>query len=452
MPGWIRFLTSLKLAIVLLLLIIILSIVGTLIPQDQELSYYQQHFPSAVPWIKFFQLNHLYRSAIFLSLVFLFLLNLLFCSIKQLKSKLTLLKNRENFLAKFSAKKQGPVIQIKLPESLKTNHQFLLAALHQKKYAIKVRIKNGQPLIVARRGVAGLFGPEIVHLGLMIIIIGGLISALFTYRISVALIEGEIASVPKNNFSLRLNKFSTEYYPDGSVKNWKSQISIIENNGQPLNALVEVNHPFKYRGLNFYQISYGQDWDRATVELEIKTKETPSRKVVLKSGETMKIEPAMNVRLLSFVPDFQVDSANQIINRSGVANNPAALIEIQSAGQIIFSGWVFYLYPDFIQFQQKNKPEVKVTLRKFSAPLFSVLEISSDPGTGLVWMGSALLMLGLLFSFYFHYQELQILVDLNGYVQIFPYAQKNRENFYHETEQFLKNLIKIQADKGNRDE
>lgn len=441
MSGVFRYLSSVRLAVVLLILIILLSIIGTLIPQGQELSFYQNYLPRVASLIVFLGFNHLYRSPLFLSLVFLFLLNLLFCSIKQLGAKLKRLKSKYGLAFDSSCELESEKIRLKLPKHLKADPNLLIFTLQKKKYQIKTATENDRKLILARKGIPGLFGPEIVHLGLMIIIIGGLVSALLSYRTSIAFIEGETAKIPGKNFSLRLDKFTTEYYPNGSVKDWKSSVSVIEDNQVRASALIEVNHPFKYGGLNFYQMSYGQDWEKAAVELEVKTKETPARRITLKAGEMTKIDPGLTIRVLSFVPDFQIDSAGQVFSRSPEPNNPAVLVEIQSEGQPAFSGWVFYLYQHFTSFHRKTRPDLEVTLKKFEAPVFSVLEASSDPGSKLVWIGSALLMLGLLFSFYLPYKELRILVDSSGQVRILPYARKNRDGFLREIDQLLEDLI-----------
>ncbi|MGC8892066.1 MAG: hypothetical protein C0168_06125 [Candidatus Aminicenantes bacterium] len=440
MSGWVRLLSSLRLAIILLFLIILLSIIGTIIPQGEALSFYQEHFPATSRLIAFLGLDHLYRSPVFLSLVFLFLLNLLLCSFHQFLGKISRLRSWTKLSGDSSEEENEIKIKLKPSEDHQTRAEAIIIALKKKKYHLKTRTENERKIILARKGYPGLFGPEIVHLGLIIIIIGGLLSALFTYRTSLALLEGESITVPEKNFSLQLNKFLTEYYPDGSVKSWKSLISVIEDHQPSAKAAVEVNRPFKYKGLNIYQISYGQDWDRTAVELEIKTEDMPMRKIILAAGQTTKINSDLRIRVSNFVPDFQVDSSGQIISRSAEANNPAALVEIQSDNQTIFSGWVFYFYPDFTRFQRKTRPGVTVFLKSFTAPVFSVLEISSDPGSNLVWAGSIFMMLGLIGSFYFKYRELRIIIDSSGRVSLRPYARQNRLGLINEIKKLEEDL------------
>jgi cytochrome c biogenesis protein len=276
---------------------------------------------------------------------------------------------------------------------------------------------------------------------LIVIIAGGLVSALFSQRIAIALLEGQTEKIPDKGFSIRLDKFSTEFYPDGSVKDWKSLVSVIEN-GQVLSQkMIEVNRPLAYGGLEFFQMSYGLDWDQVQVELEINFSGSSARTFSLKTGSYHRINESRQVRLLSFIPDFQLDSAGQATSRSAEARNPAALVEILEGGKPVFSGWVFYYHPEFGRFHRQISPGPEVRLKDFSAPPFSVLEASSDPGTNLVWAGSFLILLGLLASFYFPYKELRILIQPGRGPIITAFSRRNQVSFIRE----LEDLTEIKA-------
>lgn len=435
-----RFLLSVKLAVFLLAIIILMSIIGSLIPQAQEPGFYQKYFPRLAGLIITLKFDHLFRSPLFLSLVFLLLLNLLFCTLKQLGTKVKRLRNESGFPAELLSTVDEKKEEIKIPARIRSAPSLLTSKLQKKHYRVKIIGEKAQRIILARKGITALFGPEIVHLGLMIIIAGGLVTALLSFRTTIAFSEGQTVEIPGKLFSLRLDRFKTEYYPDGSVKAWKSEVSAVEHGQVRRSGLVAVNHPLKYGGLRFYQMSYGQDWDSAEVELEVKTGDKIIRNIVLKPGEISRIGDTLSLKVRSFVPDLQIDSSGQVINRSPEPNNPAALVEIEAEGNTVFSGWVFYLYPDFTRFHRKIRTDLEVNLKKFEAPVFSVLEASSDPGSTFIWAGSTFLMLGLLASFYLRFRELRILVEDSGHPKIFLYTRKNRREFLREIEQLLEDL------------
>ena len=429
-----KFLSSLRLTIVLLILLILFSIVGTLIPQGQEPEFYQQHLPLLSRLISFLQFDHLFRSPLFLSLVLLFLLNLLSCSIKQLPARFRRLKRPEETETEEQPAlgNQKPISE--LLESLRESPEELTSKLKRKNYRVKSWQKEGRQVFLAQKGFPGLFGPELVHLGLVIIIAGGLVSALFSQRLTIALLEGQAQEVPEKGFSLRLDKFTTEFYPDGSIKSWNSLVSIIENNHLRWQKTIRVNHPLKYKGLRFFQMSYGQDWDQVMMELEIRSAGLGFRSITLKPGESASLGDNLVVRVINFIPDFQLDRSFQAFSRSAEPRNPAALIEILEAGQSIFSGWIFYYHPDFNSFQKKTKDAPEVRLKRFEAPPFSVIEASTDPGSNLIWVGSFLLILGLLASFYFPYREILLIIQPPRKPLLKAYARKNRDGFLKEIE------------------
>jgi len=428
---------SLKLGIALLILIIILAIIGTLIPQEQGPEFYREHLPGSYGLIRFLDLDHLYRSPLFLSLVFLFLLNLLSCSLQQLPARFRRLRIRDEKILASGRQPSDKRDRSQLERWLERDPLRLVALFREKGYRVQTDSEENEKLFLARKGRPGLFGPELVHLGLIIIIVGGLISAIFSQRVSLALTEGQVEKIPGQTFSLRLDRFTTEYYADGSVKDWKSLVSVLENGQLRLQKTIEVNHPLKYGHLHFFQMGYGQDWDRAEVELEISGPGVQIRTVNLRVGEAEEPGTGIRVEVLNFLPDFGVKAGGQPFSRSTEPLNPAALVEISEGGRQVFLGWVFPPPQVASHYQRSSRPELKVSLKSFRAPAFSVLEASSDPGANLVWSGSVLLILGLLASFYLPYREVRI-YQRTGHPPLYlVYARKNREDFQKEVDGLL---------------
>ncbi len=432
-----KFLASLKLGLTLLILIIILSIIGTLIPQGQAPEFYRQHLPGFSGLILALDFDHLYRSPLFLSLIFLFLLNLLFCSWLQLPAKFRRLRIRDESHPAAGQQPAERQDRARLERWLGENILQLAAVFKKKGYRVWTTGNENEKIFLARKGRPGLFGPELVHLGLIIIIAGGLISAIFGQRISVALTEGQTERIPGQTFSLRLDRFTTEYYPDGSVKDWKSLVSVLENGQVRLQKTIEVNQPLKYGRLSFFQMSYGQDWDSTELELEISPPGVGTRTLNLKTGETGEAGDNLRVKVLSFIPDFAVDEAGRAFSRSPEPANPAAMVEIMAGGNQAFAGWVFSRHPEISHYQRSTLPGLKISLKSFSAPPFSVLEAAYDPGANLVWTGSLLLVLGLLISFYLPYREVRICQRTGQPPLYLVYTRKNPVDFRREINQLL---------------
>ncbi len=84
-------LTSIRLALLSLLLLAIASIIGTLLPQQQSWDFYQEKFGILLAEI-FWRLGlfDIYRSPLFLAIIGLLILNLIACSLKRLPEVLRL--------------------------------------------------------------------------------------------------------------------------------------------------------------------------------------------------------------------------------------------------------------------------------------------------------------------------------------------------------------------------
>ena len=90
---FIRYLTSLGLAIALFIMIASYSIIGTVLPQGLQREFYIERYNSFGNIIMALQFDQVYSSWIFRILLGIFIVNLVGCTIKILPSQLARLKN-----------------------------------------------------------------------------------------------------------------------------------------------------------------------------------------------------------------------------------------------------------------------------------------------------------------------------------------------------------------------
>jgi cytochrome c biogenesis protein len=173
--------------------------------------------------------------------------------------------------------------------------------------------------------------------------------------------------------------------------------------------------------------------------------------MTLKVGERALLEDKgqTTIAVQRFLPDFVLGESNQPENRSDQPNNPAVLIEGFRGAEKIFSGWIFANYPDFAQMHAANdkdkgaETDLAFELKKFEAGQYSVLEAAKDPGANLIWIGCALLMLGLGLAFYWPTWEIKaVLEESQGKTELIAggVAAKSREAFGAEFENFASAL------------
>ncbi|MGD0781801.1 MAG: cytochrome c biogenesis protein ResB [Candidatus Aminicenantales bacterium] len=442
-----KFLSSIKLAIVLLIILTMASILGTLIPQGRSLEEYTARYGALSGTLMKVQLTALYRSFWYLGLLFLFALNIVVCTLTRLSSKLNRASrpNVENEPKALQALKIKD--RIKKSGPLQDTRTGVEARLEASGYKIRASSSGSRVSLLARKRIAGIFGSDVVHLGLLVVVAGGVISGFASNHQNLEMREGQVVSIPATDFSLRLDKFSTLNYPDGSVKTWISDVTVLEGDRTVLTRSVEVNHPLHYKRFNFYQASYGYNWDSPSVEIWAKKKSDPAylKKIKVKVGERALLDDKdqLAVSVVRFLPDFVLGEGNQPETRSLQPNNPAAFVAGFRGGEKIVEGWVFANYPDWDRMHSANAkdkaPQADLTfqMKSFDAGQFSVLEAAKDPGVPLIWLGCVLVMAGLGLAFYWPTWEIKaVLEETQGKTDIIlgGHAAKSREAFAAEFE------------------
>lgn len=447
MKSFLKFFTSIRLAIVLLIIIILASILGTLIPQQRSQEEYLVHYGKLANLFMRLQLTKLYHSAWYIALLFFFAINITICNIERLGPKL-----RRAFRPRLVAEPKN-ILSFKIKEKIKKHSslsmtwEILRKELRRRRYQLMEEEKDKRVYILARKRTLGLFGSDIVHFGILIILAGGIVSGFAGFKSNLILAEGQTAAVLQSHFRIRLDKFETEYYPNGSVKDWKSTLTVVENGASKLTKVVEVNHPLSYRGIVFYQSSYGWDWDDPSLELWAKKKDDPSflKKFSLKVNEKIPLEENSQILVRQFIPDFVIDEKGQVTSRSSQPNNPAAFIEVWTGEEKTISGWIFANFPDFARLHQSKESNLSFELKSYAARQYSVIQASRDPGVSLIWLGSALLMAGLFTAFFWPTKEIKFILEEAGNTsEIFAagVVTKNKEAFCLEFQDIINSLRK----------
>lgn len=410
-----KFFSSVKLAIILFILLAAALVIGTLIPQGEPAAFYTARYGRLAGLFTALQMTGLYRSAWFLALLALFAVNTAVCTLARLPAKW-----RRAFRGGDEAEPstllalrvKGRLSKNRPASEVRARLEALLTARH---YRVVGRESGTRLSLLARKRRLGHFGSDFVHLGLLIIIAGGFVSGLGAFRTSIPLEEGQTAAVPQAGFELRLDRFETEYYPQGSVKAWKSTVTVLENKAPVLVRTVAVNRPLVHRGFAVYQTGYGRDWENPRLEIAVRKKSDPafSRTLRLKVGEEAALgdRDGTRVSVRRFVPDFVIGEANEVRSRSEEPNNPAALIEVKKGEERVLARWVFARFPEFDEAHSGQPTDLSFGLASYRAPEYSVLEAGTDPGAVWVWAGCALVTTGFFLAFYWPPREIRVVLE-----------------------------------------
>ncbi|HEX3032858.1 MAG TPA: cytochrome c biogenesis protein ResB [Bacillota bacterium] len=412
-----RFLSSMKLGLTLLLVIAGLSIIGTLLPTDPNTS-----LPT----------YNIYKTFWFQGLLALLCVNLLVCSLNRWKLITRALGQPRIQVAEGFLKNLKTYITIRKKSTLDEMAESLEEALEQRGYRVFTEEREGQTIIAADKGRWGVTGSFITHLSFIVITIGALIGNFTTYEGFVNGLEGQTFSLVKDvqwsttvkpsladDFQVRVNKFTMETYPDGSPKGYFSDLTVFEGGQEKLQKTIRVNDPLNYKGVKFYQSSYGSV---NKIIFNVLNKKTSSDNTFSMEEQYGMPIPDTNLelRILKFIPDF--DPANPEQSRSDQPNNPAVAYALYQGNQSVQQNY-----------QLINTPfeygDVKITFTNYEPGYYTGLSVRKDPGVPIVWIGCGLMVFGITLSFLMQHRKFWAVVkEANGVaiVELGAVSDKNR--------------------------
>ncbi len=417
------FFISLKLTISILIIISITSIIGTIVPQNEPVSVYLRFYkPSTYQVMHFLDIDNMYHSWWFLTLLTLFTFNLICCSLNRFPAFWRMITRNEKDLDEPLLK----TLPLKKSHRLKSfDHQSWekLVSTVIKHLPVKTTAISpaGAYQLFAEGGKFSRFGFFITHFGIVFIIIGGILGNL-GYQGYMQVVEGSAndtlvlkgtAREKKLNFSIRCDSFQVTLYEGlQKPKEFASDLTIIEGGKEVKKKRIVVNDPLQYKGVWIYQSSYGTTSGQGSLTLGVQNRAAgdQSRNYQASVGERITLEEAgYEVEVKRFVSDFSLGQNNQVVSRSQELKNPAAQIALFKDGALLEEQWIFKNFPDF--HGAAGKGPYRFTLLNVSAKEYTGLQLTRDPGVWVVWLGCALLCLGCYIICFLSHQRLWIQIE-----------------------------------------
>ena len=372
----IHFLASLKVAILLLLLIGGYIVIGTLLPQHSSPAWYLERYPTLGKLILALSLDTAYSSPIFIVLLMLFSINLGLCTVLSLKGQLRQVEG--TFFPRFKEDEYSL-------EGISEEK----ARLFFKKQRYQVEEKDG--VLRAAKYRFGVLGAAITHLGLIILFLGGAIGTMNSSEEMVNLLPGNQHRFEEQGFTLTLDDFYMTFEPDGAIKQYYSDVTVINDDRTTKSETLWVNKPFHHKGLGFYQANWG--W---TSHLEIVDEE--SGEVVadglIRNGTSYFHQPNhLTVYLYGYYPELGIGHEQQPVKMSDREIDPYYAVVLYEFGEPVGS---YILAPG----QHIHYENLMISFTHSIA--FTGLLVRSDLSYPIVLASFITITLGLIVSFYLY--------------------------------------------------
>jgi len=413
-------LSSVRLTILLCIALALASVLGTLLPQNQQHEHYVQRYGSTLArLLETLGLFDLYHSAWFVGLLSLLALNLTVCTMRRLPTVWRAVRRdlQPPTLEALKNWKQVSAVAFEAnPEGVDKALREAAGRLFRRP---RYSTRDGIRFYGAQRGRFSRFGPYVTHASVLLILLGAVIGSLAGFKGFVIVGEGgtfdAVELQPSGvlrplGFTVHCTRFIMTSYPDGTPKEYRSEIVIRDGQGRILrDGPVRVNHPLSYNGITFYQSSY-----QSIPEVTFSVRENATGRattVTAKLNSPFPVGPEGRTRamLLSFDPDFQMpQEMAHLLQAPRRGMGPAAqLVMLKERGtQEVF--WVFKNFPDF----NKGKEDTySFEIADYKMYTYTGLQVVKDPGTPVIWAGCVLMVLGFLLSFFFDHEIIWIALD-----------------------------------------
>lgn len=438
---------SIQFTIVLLILLVASSILGTLVPQGGTDNQYREKYgENLYSFMKNIQLIDVYHSYWYTSLLAIFCANLIACSTLNLKPLINILKNKNYMIDSIELNKLPSYTEIPLKsksDKAKSNDisQKIKDVFTRSFYKIKYS-DDDKGIYYYEKGKIGRIGPLITHASIVVILLGGMLVSRLGFNDYINIPVGQTADVPHADFKIRADDFKAEFYPNSQTpKEYTSKLTIIDNGVEKITKSIEVNKPLKYRGISFYQSSYGamdnpESSDSINIELSKKSPDKTSSEVIgtynISIGHDIQVpNTQLTLKLADYVLDFVRDDSGNVSSRTNEPNNPAALVELYEGKDLKYKSWIFQKFPGF-HAQKESEYSLNFvstgSSEGTSNGYYTGLQVSKSPFLSVVWIGFLLMVTGMFLSFYMQYKRIWVKIGKDK-IELGGSSYKNRAGF-----------------------
>ncbi len=517
MPTWFKpyfeRLSSMSLAIALLVVLALASMIGTILKQNQmQADYLTQFGPLWYSEFRVLGLFDMYHTGWFKGLLAFLMLSLLVCLWRHTPRMIREMRTRKVIIADKSLQQFHHLHHWTLNN---TNPALALAAIKSglRGWEQKTAEDDGKTYVRSDKGRWSKWGYILVHSAILVILVGGWIGAHYGFRgtmnvveggedDTISFVQGTGAGHLRMPFYIRCDNFFIDFYPTGMPKAFRSTLSIIDHGKVVVDhKSIIVNEPLIYKGVHIFQASFGDGGsgiglklfrlDTGKVEtIQTKVYDTwrdPKTGVSLEltnfsqyniqnmsdpgkpkhyknlgpSVEFILRGPGLkSVKIKSFMNPFIMNGHDRgnlmMVSMSGRKRDYKPF----SPGLDFSNKTDWKLYKNFVEAlqKQKNSKSKKANFMAFKSALdrvfgknlpanfqqtgarmmqamnnltrvpwpfipvlydyhqvyYTGLELAQDPGMNIVWLGSAMLVIGLCLMFYMPHRKLWLVLKSEG--------------------------------------
>ncbi len=458
------FLSTVRFGVILLCVLVVLSIIGMLIMQ-QNVQGFEAYYASLTPAEKmvfgYLGIFDIYHSWYFNLILLVLSLNIVLASIDRFPSawsyiaepklKATrdwLLNRKENRVISVTAGSEAELAEKVKAVFASNGFKPRVTESTSKEYAVDENgakdfsrlVERTTLTVFGERGKWNRLGAYLVHVALLTLFLGHFVALQTGFDADVMMKPGEVTDqIQMIRFDLdRKEKFNVQIPfsmectdiqqklidPAGSIDvtntmDWRTQMKINDPEYGEMIADVSMNKPLSYRGYRFFQAQTIPVGNARKISLDLIPQDGGETvRVDIDRGKTVTLPNGTAVEYKEFLPDFTLGQNGQPDTKSGDYNNPVALLNVAPEGGEKTRVYAFASkLPDNAPI---NAPKAGYRWRLVEfekSPMAHVLSIKYDPYNGafIAWyFGGFGLMGALVFVFFIAHKRVWAMIEKTG--------------------------------------
>jgi cytochrome c biogenesis protein len=248
----------------------------------------------------------------------------------------------------------------------------------------------------------GPFGTVMAHLSFVIIIVGVFLTATTGFKDTqfTAPVGQRVDVGHGTGLTVEAKSFNDAYYPDGSPKDYVSDLTLYRSGVAVKSQKVRVNTPLTLDGVSFYQSFFGVAAGMKVTDAAGKTVYSQSVPLAFSSDDGTKSigqfdmkSQGLNVYVIGAAsgqpdPNIKAGQVQLEIHQNGKKDVVGTKV-VDQGKPVTISGLTY-------TFERTRQ--------------FTGLTVARDPGANFVWLGSTLLVIGLFMVFFFPHRRIWVRV------------------------------------------
>lgn len=296
------------------------------------------------------------------------------------------------------------------------------------------RERGGKTFVYGESGAWNRLGAYAVHVGLLVILVGGFMTGQLGSTGQMPLQPGQTTNLMYDTVvNLDKTEQVTKMVPfkvfctdiqqklikkDESISamntiDWITRMTITDETGTH-DAVVQMNKPFDYRGYRFFQASFNPVGRARTITVKLTPTSGEAKEVTIPRDGTVSLDDGTKIKFSEFRGNFSIGPENQDEDTSDYPN-PGAILQVTKPGEAPQTAYAFGS-------QMTDIPVAKKPVAGYTYQLVDfekvgeqhILSVQRDPGATVVYVGFATLFLTLVGVFFFSHQRVWAAIEPAG--------------------------------------